>query len=187
MLSTRKPTLICLAIACLLTLSTSVAADKWLHVRVEAERGEDVDVNVPLNLVETLLPLITVDEMQKGKLQLDTGEFGGIDLRKLVAALNETPDTDFVTVNGDDESIRVAKEGDFLVVRVEEKRSPDGETVRVRVPLAVVEALVGDSPNELDIVAALRVLSDYEGDALVDIRSESESVRVWIDSSETGR
>ena len=64
--------------------------------------------------------------------------------------------------------------------------SRSSEKVRVRFPLAVVEALVGDNPQELDLLAGLRALSEFEGEDLVRIDSEDESVRIWVDSSDTG-
>jgi hypothetical protein len=151
--------------------------------------GERVNVNIPLSVVEQMLPLISVDELQQGKLLLDEvdDDLEGIDLRELAAALRDAPDADFVTVESDDEHVRIAKEGEFLVVRAEDRGRHSGESVRVRVPLAVVDALVGGDPHELDLVAALRVLGEYEGDPLVDVESDDSSVRIWIDSSENGR
>ena len=73
------------------------------------------------------------------------------------------------------------------IVHVEERGRRSTEKVRVRMPLAVVDALVGDDAGELDLVAALKALGEYEGDPLVDIESDDSSVRVWIDSSEVGR
>jgi len=174
----------------LLVVSTAGAADKWLHVRVEEgdHDGERVHVNVPLSLVERMLPLITVDELSEGKLilaELD-GELHGIDLRELAAALADAPDADFVTVESDDEKVRVSKEGEYLIVGVEDRDKRSSEKVRVRIPLAVVDALVGDEPGELDLVAALRRLGEFE-DTLIDIQSDGESVRVWIDSNESGQ
>ena len=183
-----RRTLACLAVAVLVSLSTAATADKWLHVRVEenGSRGEKVSVNVPLELVERMLPLISVDELQHGKLDLED-DLEGIDLRELAAALREAPDADFVTVESDDENVRVSKEGEFLVVRIQEKGAHSDERVRVRMPLAVVDALFGGEPHELDLLAALEALGEYSDDALVDVESDDGFVRVWIDSSETGR
>lgn len=174
-------------LAVLFSLSSSAASDKWLHVRVEdnGPRGERVNVNLPLDLIERMLPLISVDDLRGGKLELDD-ELGGIDLRELAVALRDAPDADFVTVQSDDQNVRVSKEGDYLLIRVEERGRNSSEKVRVRLPLAVVDALVGGNPNELDLVAALHALSEYADETLVDIESDDGSVRVWIDSSETG-
>jgi hypothetical protein len=186
----RKWVLAGVALACLVTLSVAGTEDKWLHVRVEegGEKGERVSINIPLDIVERMLPAISVDELQDGKLILDglDDDLEGIDLRELAAAVRDAPDADFVRVESDDETVRVAKEGEFLVVRVEEGGRHSNETVRIRVPLPVVDALVGDDPNQLDLAEALRALSEYEGEPLVEVQSDDESVRIWIDSSDSG-
>jgi hypothetical protein len=187
-METRR-TFACIVVACLLALTPAGAAEKWLHIHVEenGEQGETVKVNIPLDIVERMLPLISADELRDGKVNLEIDDdFEGIDLRELAAALRDAPDADFVTVEGGDESVRVAKEGDFLVVRAEERGRHADETVRVRLPIAVVDALVGDDPNELDLVAALRALGEYEGESFVDVKSDDSSVRIWIDTSESG-
>ena len=183
-----RRTLACVAGAVLVSLSSAAAAEKWLHVRVEENgpRGERVSVNVPLELVERMLPLISIDELQHGKLDLDD-DLAGIDLRELAAALRDAPDAEFVTVEREDEKIRVAKEGEFLVVRVQEQGRHSDEKVRVRIPLAVVDALFGGEPHEVDLLAALEALGEYSDGALVDVESDDGSVRVWIDSSQAGQ
>jgi hypothetical protein len=172
----------------LLAFAPVLAAEKWLHVYVEDEDGnggETVKVNIPLSMVERMLPLIEIDELQGGKLDVD-GDLEGFDLRELADALRDAPDADFVTVVKHGETVRVAKEDDFLVVLADEHDGDGEETVRVRFPLAVLDALVGHGGDQLDLLAALEVLGEYEGEALVDVRSEGSSIRVWIDSSEAG-
>ncbi len=183
-----RRTLACVVGAVLVSLSSAAAAEKWLHVRVEENgpRGERVSVNLPLELIERMLPLISIDELQHGKLDLDD-DLEGIDLRELAAALRDAPDADFVTVEREDENVRVSKEGEFLVVRVQEQGRHSDEKVRVRIPLAVVDALFGGEPHELDLIAALEALGEYSDGALVDVESDDGSVRVWIDASEAGR
>ena len=163
-------------------------ADQWLHVRVDdgGRGGEQISVNIPLAVVEAMLPMISVDELHHGHLQLDDIDLNGIDLREVLVALRDGPDAEYVTVKSEDESVRVAKEGEYLIVRVEERRSSDAERVHVKLPLAVVEALVGDDSQELDLVAGLRALGEFEGEDLVLVESDRETVRIWIDSSESG-
>ena len=166
-----------------LACGLSLASDRWLHVRVQDDgpNGEKVSVNVPISLVEAILPTIDVDEMHGGRVQLD-GELEGIDLRELFQALQDSPDTNFVTVQGDDENVRVAKENGFLVVHVDERR---GDKVRVTMPLEVVDAMLVDGGDEIDLLAGLRALAEYDGD-LVTVEGDDEHVRIWIDSSESG-
>jgi len=167
----------------------AAASDLWLHVRVEdnGRDAEEVSINVPMQMVEAFLPMIEIDEFRGGRIQLDdwdNDEFGGLDLREVLEALQQAPDTDFVTVKSHDEEIRVSKEGGLLIVRVDDRH--DDEQVRITLPLDVVDALLGGEPDELDLLAAIQRLSEYDGGDLITVQSRDESVRVWIDSSRTG-
>jgi hypothetical protein len=182
----KKPVMLGLALATLLgTAAVAGTQDSWLHVRVQEsdEDGDRVNVNIPLQLVEAILPTIETDELHQGRLKLDSDDLEGIDLREILKAFRETPDADFVVVEGKDDSVRVAKENGFLVVRVEEK---EGDNVRVTMPLEVVDAMLGDDGEELDLIAALRALSEFDGGDLVTVESDDSNVRVWIDTSKSG-
>ena len=178
-------TLLALTLPLILLAGTAQASDQWLHVRVvdQDSDGQRVSVNIPMQMIEALVPTIETRELHDGILSLDTDFGGEIDLRELFLALRDAPDADFVRVQGEDESARVAKEDGFLIVDVDERR---GDRVRVRVPLDVVEAMVGEGSNELDLIAGLRALAEYEGDDLISVESDDVMIRVWIDSSETG-
>lgn len=170
-----------------LPLTTLSAGERWLHVRVEdsSSGGENVSVNVPLSVVHAFLPLVRDGELDGGRLRVDLDEIEGVRLRDVLAALNDAPDAVFVTVNGPDEQVRVAKENGYLLVHVDERHG-DREQVRVRLPIAVAQALVTDDPEEFDLSAALRELEKFDGEDLVRIESTDERVRVWIDSREDG-
>lgn len=164
----------------------ALADDRWLHIRVQ-EQGygdEEISVNVPLQMVQALLPTIQAEALDDGKLHWrHHRDLEGIDLREVLAALREAPDAEFVTVRSRDESVRVAKEQGFLLIHVDET---DGERVRVKMPLAVIDAMLGADEEELDLVAALDALADYDVGDLVTVESDDSFVRIWIDSSETG-
>jgi hypothetical protein len=172
-------------ILCLVAVAPASAAERWLHLRV-AESGpgaEGISINVPLSAVSGLLSGITAGGLDGGMLHLNDGNLDGVDLRQILVALRDTGDSVFVKVDGADETIRVAKERGRLLVNVD-----DGDDkVRLRIPLAVAEALVGNDPETLDVAAALRALEEFDGEDLVVVESEDESVRIWVDSSEAGR
>jgi hypothetical protein len=47
---------------------------RWVHVAIDGEDAERVRINVPLSLIETVLPLIEDDEFHHGKIRLDDAE-----------------------------------------------------------------------------------------------------------------
>lgn len=164
------------------------ASDRWLHVTVDGD-DEQVDVNIPLGLVRAMLPMIEAEGIRHGRIDLghELGHeaidgLGGMDLAELVAALRDTPDTTFVKVRDGNDNVRVAKEDGYLLVDVDEDRGR-GDNVRVRLPIAIVEALVVDTRGEIDLVAALDALERYDGEPLVTVDSDDEQIRIWIDSN----
>lgn len=178
----KRIALITLLILCT-GLAHAASDGRWLHVRVQGNDndGERVSVNIPLSVVQAILPAIETNEFRGGRIQLHNGEIEGVDLHEILKAFRESPDADFVTVDGGDEQVRVSKERGFLLVNVD----GDDERVRIRLPLDVVEALLGENDDELDLIAALNVLADHGGD-LVTVESDNESIRVWIDSENGG-
>lgn len=167
------------------TVSVAGLEGRWFHVRVQdhGDDGEFVNINLPLQLVESLLPTIQTDEFSGGRIVLDDADLEGIDLHAILSALRDTPDGEFVTVRSRDESVRVAKEAGFLVVLAEES---DNESVRIQMPLTVVDAMLASGGNELDLLAGLHALADFDGGDLITVKSDDSFVRIWIDSSEDG-
>lgn len=176
------------ALATTLSAGAAPASDLWLHITVhEAEENANVAVNLPLTLVETALSMIDVDDIQGGMLQLDDAKLSAPQLRELWQQLQATPDVDFVTVESEDETIRVFKEGDYLLVRGS-ARTDKGSEINVRVPASVVAALLdGADDNQLNVGAALRALAAEGEGELATITDDDAHVRVWIDNRPEGR
>jgi hypothetical protein len=160
----------------------TVAGESWIHVRVDSDRhGDDsVRVSLPFALVEALLPMVQIDQLDHGRLKIDDLELDGLDLREVLTELARSGDAEFVKVRDGSATVTVSKTAGLLLVNVDD--SHGDPQVRVRIPLGVVEALLGDdgNVNDLDLAAALGVLHDFEGD-LVTVRDGDETVRVWID------
>jgi hypothetical protein len=170
----------------LILVSTGVVlagGDRWLHVRVQeaGDTPQTVRVNVPLSLIERVVPLIDVDEFHGGKIRLGEQELGSTDLRAIWQEIKDTEDAEFVTVEGGDDNVRVSKKGDYLVAEVQEGRG-SRESVTARLPLAVIDALLSGDKDELNILAAIKALAAHEGD-LVAVKDDKSTVRVWIDGS----
>ncbi len=171
--------------SCLVLASASLVAanELWIHVYVQdgGEDGETVRVNVPFSLVQAVLPLIQNEHLRDGKVLLpDEVDLEGVDLQEVWKAVRDTADGDFVTVTGRHENVLVAKRDGLLLVNVD-----DGdEKVRVRLPLAVLDAMFssGGSLKEIDVLAALKVLGEsYPNQDVVTVDDGSTKVRVWID------
>jgi hypothetical protein len=165
------------------------AGERWLHVRVEqagaeGEAGETVRVNLPLKVAEKILPAIHADKLQQGRVRLPHAHVHGVDLRAVLEAIRELGDGEFLTVQSDDENVRVAKQGGYLLISVDEQKG-DAEKVDIKLPFSVVEALLSGEKDELNVLAAIQALSQHEDEVLVTVQSEREMVRVWIDSKST--
>jgi len=185
------------------TSSSSSTSDRWLHVRVidTNHKGETVRVNVPLEMAEKVLPAINKDRLHNGKVSIDGHNMDGVDLKALLEAVRSSKDGEYVTVQSNDNDVRVAKLAGYMVVHVTEKgfkstksdksdkadksdeKSYERSRVDVKIPMKVVEALLSAGKDELDVLAALRALSAHGGDTeLVSVKSDDSTVRVWLDS-----
>jgi hypothetical protein len=166
-------------------LALAGTSGNWLHINVDegGRNGQRVRVNIPLSLVEELLPLIKIDEFDRGRIRIDNlgidDEFGDVDLQELWRAIQDVGDAEFVRVQTDDEDIRVVKEGDWLIIQTSEGSRSE---VEVRFPLAVVDALFSGEPGELDLLAAVEALGRHgQGGDLVRVNDGDTKVRIWID------
>jgi hypothetical protein len=181
--------------------TTSAGKDRWLHVRVvnTDAKGETVRVNVPLELAEKVLPAVNHDRLHNGKVKIDCEHMNDVDLRALVDAIRTAKDGEYVTVQGSENDVRVAKQGGFLLVHVMDHgrhgNSVKDESseksaifhvkeneVEIKVPMKVIDALFSAGKDELDLVAALHALSAQGDTELVSVKDHQNTVRVWLDS-----
>ena len=169
--------------------------DRWIHVRVEetGEKPESIRINFPIDLIEKIAPAFQDERFRSGKVKLGDKTLESVDLRALWKAVKEAGDAEFVTVEGTDGNIRVAREGGYLLVKVqeggrEEGTGPgdDGGKVDARLPLDVMDALLSGEKDELNVLAALRALARHEGE-LVSVNDEHSTVRIWIDGANDGK
>jgi hypothetical protein len=181
-----------------LTRTGALAADRWVHVKVEESgtQGETVRINLPLSLAEKVLPAIHTEKLCAGKVKVSKGDIHDLDLRAVMEALRTAPDNEFITVESRHDNVRVAKAGGNLLIKVQEnKETADtkaktetktrAETVNVTIPLSVVEALLSGAQDELDILAAVRALGAVGDTVLVSVDDQHSKVRIWVDSRNT--
>lgn len=169
------------AVALALSLpAAALASGSWLHVSVDEGEDTRIRVNVPLSILESVLPTIETDEFRDGRVHLGSEELDGVDVTAMLEALRDSEDGEYVTVRDGDEHIRVMKEDGRMLVRVE----GDDENVRVQIPLSVVDALLEgvEEDGALNVAAAVAALGKLQGEDLVLVEEPDARIRVWIDN-----
>ena len=176
--------------------ATPVAAQTataWLHVRVEeVKQASKVSVNLPLSVVEAVLKASPELIERHGRIHLGREHARhGLklaDLRRVWKELAAVGDAELVTVESEDENVKVQRKGDLVLVLVEQKARTDkdgkklkgAEQVRVEVPVSLVDALLSGEEDEANIEAAILELRKRRGD-IVRVQDDDSHVRVWID------
>ncbi len=155
----------------------------WIHVQVD-EAGDDsskVRVNLPPSVVQAALRLAPDKIISDGHFHLSDHDLSVVDMRRLWTELRASGEAEWVSVEEEDQTVRVARRGDVVQVRVEEPG--DGEQVLVEVPIAVVDALFSGDGESLNLEGAVEELANLRGD-IVRVDDEDTKVRIWIDEKD---
>jgi hypothetical protein len=171
-----------LAAALLFCSATAWAqAESWIHVRViEHDDGTKVSVNLPLAFAQVALEVAPHDFMKKGHLKLQEKDLSVADLRRLWTQLKASGDSEFVTVEERDKTVRLTRAGDYL--RVDVRDPSEKQTVQVRMPVNVVDALLSGDGETMNISAAIAQLKGQHGE-IVTVEGSDSNVRIWIDEN----
>ena len=113
-------------------------SEQWIHVRVESkeDHGETVRVNVPIEMAAKVLPAIHDKNLHDGKVRIDCDKMNkDVDLRALLEAVESSRDGEYVTVQSNENNVRVAKSSGYLYVHVTDK---DGKKAGQGGPTTVV-------------------------------------------------
>lgn len=194
--------LLALALAPAPTALAQSGGPAWLHIRVEESRkASKVHVNLPMTVVEAVLKASPAFLEEHGKIKI--GQHHGMtlaDLRRAWKELAAAGDAELVTVESEDENVRIARKGDLVQVLVDKRGEPkkanaEAEAsptkaatrrseVRVEVPVSLVDALLSGEGDTVNIQAAVAELKNRRGD-IVRVQEDGESVRIWIDEQNT--
>ncbi len=153
----------------------------WIHVEVleDGSDGASVKVNLPLSLAQMAMGMIDEGEIKGGKIQFDEADLTVSDMRQLWNELKDAGDAEFVTVEEEDQTVRIFRKGSRVFVNVDGR---GGEKVRVELPVALVDALLsGEEEDELDVEAALAELQKMDSGEIVRVEDGKDTVRIWID------
>jgi len=174
----------------------SSGEERWLHVAVNCkdEKGERVRVNIPISLARTVLTSVQHGRLNRGIVRIEHAHMDDVDIRAILKAVKAAQDGEFVTVEGRDTNVQVRKQAGMLLIHVVDKSGrhhinhakPAGEeNVDVRVPMEVADALFSGAPDELNVGAALDLLSRHQPLELVSVQDGESTVRIWMDTKTT--
>jgi len=154
---------------------------RWLHIRVEERGGdgENVRVNLPLSMIESVAPLLDDVQVDGGKMRVNDQDLDAAQLRKFLEAVKNSPDGEYVTVDSIDQRVRVAKSGPLFLIHAQDER--EDSRVDVKIPIAVVDALLSAPDGKLNLSEAVKALGDRATGDLITIDERDSHVRIWID------
>lgn len=166
--------------------SLALAEGNWVHVRIleEGADGDRVSVNMPVQTIATMLPMIESEDLKEGRIRIDGHEIDGRDLRALWQSIQDAGDGEFLTVDTKDEKVRVAKKGALLFVECED--DAEGDRVDIQIPIAVVNALLSGPEDQLDLLAGLQALETHGREIQVTVNDEHTAIRIWVDGDPDG-
>jgi hypothetical protein len=161
-------------------------ATAWMHVRVEeAAQSSKVSVNLPMPVVEAALKAAPETIASNGRIKIGTDKhsLSLADVRKIWQELKDTGDAELVNIEGTDETVKVARRGDLVQVRV--SKPSDKEEVHVDLPVSLVDAALMGDAGSIDTKGLLSELQKRRGD-IVRVTDKDSSVHIWIDESAGG-
>ena len=157
----------------------------WVHIRVQESDGAQASIDLPVGLVEVAMSMMEREagERAGSDLDLEIGDDVRVqDLRRMWNELRNAGDAQFFQAQKEGEHVRVYREGDRVFFQT------DGEekTVRVQVPVAVVDVLLEGEGDSLNLVGAMRELARSGSEDVIEIREGQKTVRAWVDSQQGG-
>jgi len=153
----------------------------WIHVEV-IENGADqahVSLNIPFSLARVALEAAPEDFMKDDFIEVNHSRYTIEDLRNMWKAVRDVGDAEFVTVDHEGETVKIYRQGDLLHANVVGEEGK--ETVRLEIPVAVVDALLSGSGDRLDFDAALAELQRMDAGQILSVDDDEDQVRIWID------
>jgi hypothetical protein len=177
------------AVAALILLPSArlqAQSKPWIHIRVTEHdgKGAKVNVNLPLSVVQVAIDAAPDKIISNGRIRIDHyghHDLSIADLRRMWQELRDSGEAQFVEVEDENEKVSVYREGDLIRIEVQDfDDEPEQETVNVKIPISVVDALFSGDGEELNIRDALDLLKDQRGD-IVRVEGGDADVRIWID------
>jgi len=175
-----KKLLGCLVLAGIVGGGARAASDdRWIHIRVDDADGAKgrVDIQVPVSLVSSLLPVLNRSRGH-GTIQVNDRDMDLAELRGYWSAVRAAKDGEYITVRDQDSDVRVSKRGGYFLLNVDDRGGKS--RVRMKIPLPLVDAVLAGG-DELDLDALGGALAKAPAGELLTVDDEDSHVRIWID------
>ena len=172
-------------IAALVLASVGIAQTQgrgpWMHLEVTEKGGDPgtVKVNLPVSLVDTALNMVKDKNLKEGHLKLDHTDISVAEMRQLWGELKNAGNAEFVSVEKKDETVRVGREGNFVLIKLNNTKNT--EKVDIKIPVGVVDALLSGPGDELNLKAALSSMKAGNSGEILTVNEPDTHVRLWID------
>ena len=153
----------------------------WMHLEVTEKGGDPgtVKVNLPVSLIDTALNMVKDKQLKEGRLKLDHTEISVAEMRQLWGELKNAGNAEFVSVEKKDETVRIGREGSFVLIKV--RNTKNTEKVDIKMPVSVVDALLSGPGDELNLKAALSSMKAGNSGEILTVSEPDTQVRLWID------
>lgn len=167
----------------LLSVGPALAAAgvSWLHIHVN-DNGpdpENVRVNVPVSVLDAVLPEVEKHTKHESKFDVGNCEMTVAEYRSAIRTLSSSPRHE-VTLEKPDGTIVMRRSGPDMHL-VQSPKKANRSRTNVRLPWHVATALAKGTGESLDVAGAMRALAQAgEGEITVD-DEDGARVRIWID------
>jgi hypothetical protein len=153
----------------------------WIHLEV-VEKADDpgtIKVNLPISMVDVALNMVKDKNLKEGRFKLDHTDFSVAEMRQLWNELKNAGNAEFVTVEKKDETVRISRQGNLVLIKVSESKKT--ENVDIKIPVGVVDALLSGPGEELNLKAALLAMKEKNVGDILTVNEANTQVRLWID------
>ena len=142
---------------------------EMIEYKTDGEPTE-IRVRIPLSMIAAFRG--PIDEAL-AEIDFDGHE---IDFRDVWEKVRETGDNEYADIRQDDAEIKVATEGEYVIVKVHQKKG--GQKITAKIPMALGDLLFGSRASTEELIEAL---ADFDGEDLFTMEGDNMEMRAWID------
>ncbi len=162
-----------------MALLPDLLAAQWLHIRVKTDEDVSVNLNLPVEAVESLMPTLDWRDRQRRRVVFHRNSFSYDELYDIWQDLRSQPSRTI-----ERRRVRFSREGDHYVVRKPSRWGSD--KVEIRTPALVVDALFSGRDG-FDVKAAVQAMAQEASGKVFEVQVDDgeTTVEIWVDDSNT--